>query len=295
MQILTVTTLAQDTFSASVSDSSDIIPADSIEASVVNDETQITHSFSYLNVLIAITIIIFTFIFMVYLRQPLQKLSDRRKGLSRFLKQFISLFMIIFWFILLYLVIAEVLDLSPILTVTLVVLVGLAIISGLQGSMKDLIAGLLIPFETYIEKGYKIISGDIQGEIVRIGMRKIEVKTYDGKQAVIPSHLFLKTSLPGIYTEKENCPIQVDFYLQANVDYEQCQKIAYKSTIVSPYLYLNKPVNIYFENILSNGQVFTKMSVEAYLQKTDFYKKFCSELTMTVNKELKNAITVKNT
>jgi small-conductance mechanosensitive channel len=294
MQILTVTILAQDTIPASVADSSDMISADSMVTSFIDDESQMALSFSYLKVILAIAIVIFSFILMMYLRQPLQKLSDSKKGISRFLKQFISIFMIFLWFLLAYLVTTEVLDLSPILTVVLVVLMGLALISGLQESMKDLIAGLLIPFETYIEEGYKINSGEIQGEIVRIGMRKIELKTYGGKQAIVPSHIFLKKSLHGIYTEKENCPVQVDFFLQSNVNYEQCQKIAYKSTIVSPYLYLNKPINVFFENILSNGQNFTKMSIEAYLQKIEFYKKFYSELTITVNKELNNIIPVRN-
>jgi len=156
----------------------------------------------------------------------------------------ISICMIILGLLLLHYVTTEVLHLSPALTITLVLLIGLALIAGLQDSIKDLIAGLLIPFETYIEKGYKIDTGEIQGEIIRIGMREIEIKTYDGKQAIIPSHSFLKKPLAAIYTEKENCPVYVDFYLQPTADYERCKEIAYKSTIVSPYLYLNKPVNI---------------------------------------------------
>ncbi len=294
IQIIIVPAGAQETSSISNADSIETFSVDTVLDSIKGENTQLDPASSYLDVLLAIIIVIFTFIFMVYLRQPLQKLSDRREGISRFLKQFISICMIIFWFLLLYLVTTKVLYLSPILTVTLVLLIGLALISGLQDSMKDLVAGILIPFETYIEKGYKIDLGDIQGEIVRIGMRKIELKTYDGKHAIIPSHSFLKRPLPGIYTEKENCPVQVEFYLLPDVDYDQCQKIAYKSTIVSPYLYLNKPVNVFFENILSKGQVFTKMSVEAYLQKIEFHQNFRSELTRTVNKELRIAGTGKN-
>jgi len=289
LQFSTVSSTAQESVISSITDSSASADVDSVSATKISKDGYVLHSSAYLDVFFAIVIVIFAFIFIVYLRQPLQKLSDRRAGISRFLKQFISICMIILGLLLLHFVTTEVLHLSPTLTVILVLLIGLALIAGLQDSIKDLIAGLLIPFETYIERGYKIDTGEIQGEIIRIGMREIEIKTYDGKQAIIPSHSFLKKPLPGIYTEKENCPVKVYFYLQPNVDYEKCKEIAYKSTIVSPYLYLNKPVNIFFENIFSNGPVLIKMSVEAYLQKIDFYQKFRSELTQTVNRELNNA------
>ena len=289
LQFLALSSAAQETSISALTDSSASANVDSVTTTEISKDGYSFHSSPYLDVFFAIIIVIFAFIFIVYLRQPLQKLSERRTGISRFLKQFISICMIILGLLLLHFFTTEVLHLSSILTVTLVLLIGLALIAGLQDSIKDLIAGLLIPFETYIEKGYKIDTGEIQGEIIRIGMREIEIKTYDGKQAIIPSHSFLKSPLPGIYTEKENCPVKVDFYLQPTVDYDKCREIAYKSTIVSPYLYLNKPVNIFFENILSNGQFLIKMRVEAFLQKIDFHQRFHSELTQTVNRELKNA------
>jgi len=288
LQFSTLSSTAQETNNSPSADSSGAIKVDSVTTTATEMGGYSFHLSPSFDVFYAIIIIILAFVFIVYLRQPLQKLSERRIGISRFLKQFISICMIIFGFLILHFVTTEVLHLSTILTVTLVFLIGLALIVGFQDSIKDLIAGLLIPFETYIEKGYKIDTGEIQGEIMRIGMREIEIKTYDGKQAIIPSHSFLKKPLSSIYTEKENYPIKVDFYLESTVDFDKCREIAYKSTIVSPYLYLNKPVDIFFENVISNDHVLTKMSVEAFLQKIDFHQKFCSELTQTVNRELNN-------
>ena len=72
-------------------------------------------------------------------------------------------------------------------------------------------------------------------------------------------------------------------------DLDKCREIAHKSAIISPYLFLDKPVTVHFMNELANDQPIIKMRVEASLRKIEFQSLFTSELTEGVIKEINNA------
>ena len=98
-----------------------------------------------------------------------------------------------------------------------------------------------------------------------------------------------------VSAEPENCPVIVDFYLPFSSDLDRCRDTAHKSAIVSPYLFLEKPVTVLFSNELSNGQSIIKLRVKAFLRKIEFQSLFISELTETVLKEIGNATNMSNT
>jgi len=167
--------------------------------------------------------------------------------------------------------------------------IGFALALAFQDVLRDVIAGLIVPFEDHIRKGNKIQIGDIYGEITKTGFRETLIKKPDGNIVVVPNSSIIKETIVNLGAEQENCPVQVEFYIPITSDLEKCREIAHKSAIVSPYLFLDKPVAVRFCNELSNGQTIIKMSVEAYLRKIEFQSLFISELTESVVKEISHA------
>jgi small-conductance mechanosensitive channel len=214
---------------------------------------------------------------------------------SRILKQFIPLFLTVCWIVVFYIIINHILKLSFSYTLAILAITGFALALGLQDTLKDLVAGFILPFEDHIAPGNKIQIGNIFGEIVRIGLREMELKQPDGKIAIIPTRLLLNETVENVYIEKENCPVHIDFYLPFSSDLDKCREIAHKSAIISPYLFLNKPVTVSFSNELLKDQNIIKMSINAFLLKIEFQPLFISEITESVVKELIHATIISDT
>lgn len=64
---------------------------------------------------------------------------------------------------------------------------GLAIGFGAQNLVKDVIGGFFIIFEDHFSVGDYIEIGDIEGDVIVIGMRSTKLRSYYGQQYVIPN------------------------------------------------------------------------------------------------------------
>jgi small-conductance mechanosensitive channel len=239
-------------------------------------------------ILYALIFFIIAFIFSIYLRQPLQRLSESRKRYSHIIRQIIPLILLICWFFVIYIIVTQILNLTYLSGVSLIVLIGFALALAFQDILRDVIAGLVVPFEDHIKKGNKIQIGDLFGEITKTGFRETLIRMSNGNVVIVPNSEILKKTVISVSAEPENCPVQVDFYLPLSSDLEKCREIAHKSAIISPYLFLDKPVTVHFSNKLANDQPIIKMCVEAYLRKIEFQALFTSELTEGMIKEMKN-------
>jgi len=243
-------------------------------------------------ILYAIVFFIIAFILSIYLRQPLHRLSESRRKYSHIIRQIIPLVLMICWFFVIYIIVTQILNLTYISMVSVIVLIGFALALSFQDILKDVIAGLIVPFEDHIKVGNKIQIGDIFGEITRTGFRETLIRKSDGNMVIVPNTEILKKTVINVSTEPGNCPVNVNFYLPLSSDLERCREIAHKSAIISPYLFLDKPVTVHFSNELANDQPIVRMSIEASLRKIEFQSLFTSELTEGVIKEINNATNI---
>jgi small-conductance mechanosensitive channel len=259
---------------------------DTLNRTVMDSSSSLIHSpFSWfadqdiVTISYAVVFFFLAFILIIFLRQPLLSFADSHPRYSKMIKQIVSIFLITCSVLIIYISVQDILEISEISSMILLAIIGLALIASFQDILKDVIAGLVLPFQKHLEVGCKIGGTNYWGEITRIGLRDIEIKKPDGHKALLPISVIMKEPLMEIYCEKENCPITLDFYFNIHTDIEKCQQIAYKAAIVSPYLYLKKPVTIIFKTVWKNGQAFIKMEVQAYLQKIDFQQLFINDLS----------------
>jgi len=272
----------------------DSLQVQSDDSSLMNREIgESSYEYDYfsdsLRVFYSIIILVVSFVLSIYLRQPLQRLSEHKTRYSRIIKQIVPLLLLISWFLVIYFIITQILELTYISNLSLFVLIGFALALAFQDVLRDIIAGLIVPFENHIEKGNKVRIGGTYGEIIKTGFRETLLKAPDGSTVVLPNSQIIKKTVISVSADHDNCPVEVDFYLPTSADLDQFRKIAHKSAIISPYLFLNKSVTVHFSNELTSGQPIIKMRVKAHLRKIEFQSLFISELTETVLKEIGRA------
>ena len=68
-----------------------------------------------------------------------------------------------------------------------VVALGFAMANGLSALTADIISGLFLSKDQDFEVGYRIKSGDIEGVVEKIDMRKIRIRDDAGKLFILPS------------------------------------------------------------------------------------------------------------
>ena len=277
-----------DLFAQEISDSVQVQAMDSsaLDKNLMSSDSEYNFFSDSFRVVYSILFLIIAFILSIYLRQPLQKLSERRSKYSKIVKQIIPLLLMISWFLVIYFIVTHILELTYLSTISLFIIIGFALALAFQDILRDIIAGIIVPFEYHIEKGNKVQIGNIFGEIYKTGLRETQIKKPDGNIAVIPNSSIIKESVISISADRENCPVIVDFYLPNSSNLDYYREIAHKSAIVSPYIFLDKPVSVLFSSILSDGQSIVKMRVKAFLRKIEFQSSFKSELTETVLKEI---------
>jgi len=69
--------------------------------------------------------------------------------------------------------------------------VGIGLGFGLQNIVNNFISGLIILFERPIKVGDRIVVGDVEGDVVRIGGRSTEVVTNDNITIIVPNSKFI--------------------------------------------------------------------------------------------------------
>lgn len=72
--------------------------------------------------------------------------------------------------------------------------VGIALGAGANGLVQDVISGLFLARDRDFDVGFRIKSGDIEGVINRIDIRKIRISDDKGNIHVVPTSSFDKTS-----------------------------------------------------------------------------------------------------
>jgi len=85
-----------------------------------------------------------------------------------------------------------------------VIVIGLALANGASSLTADIISGLFLAKDPDFEIGYLVKSGDIEGIIRKIDIRKIRIRDKSGKLHIIPNNVVDKSSWVVISREPEN-------------------------------------------------------------------------------------------
>src|SRR5699024_5072819 len=106
--------------------------------------------------------------------------GKREQTLNNLSKSILSYFIM-------FLVIMIILDIFNLPIRTMLGVAGIAIGFGAQNLIRDVIAGFFIIFENQFSVGDYIEIGEIEGDVVMIGMRNTTLRSYFGQTYIIPN------------------------------------------------------------------------------------------------------------
>jgi small-conductance mechanosensitive channel len=189
------------------------------------------------------------------------------------------------WATALYVVIAGVFQPPAASLLAMLASIGLAVGLASQDILKNFIAGLIILFERPIRSGDMISVGGHYGEVVGLGMRSVQVHTFDDSIVTVPNSTIISESVSNANNGARDEMVVIRFTVPASVDVVQLKSLATDAAACSPYAYLRKPIAVFFEDDF-NRTFLTKVTIKAYVLDVRYERLFASDVIERVKRAL---------
>ncbi|BCA64035.1 hypothetical protein NI18_04130 [Sphingomonas sp. HMP9] len=133
---------------------------------------------------------------------------------------------------------------------------GLAIGFGLQKTLGNLIAGLILLLDRSIKPGDVIAVGDTFGWVNKIGVRAVSVLTRDGKEHLIPNERLMTDEVENWSFSSRDVRVHVGFRVSFDCDLRLAQRLAVEAATISPRV-LTEPAPVcWIKEFGDNGVEF---------------------------------------
>lgn len=106
---------------------------------------------------------------------------------------------------------------------------GLAIGFGLQKTVGNLIAGIILLMDRSIKPGDVIAVGDTYGSVNKIGTRAVSIITRDGKEHLIPNENLMTNEVENWSFSSKNIRVRIPVGVSYDCDMELVQELLHKS------------------------------------------------------------------
>jgi small-conductance mechanosensitive channel len=161
---------------------------------------------------------------------------------------------------------------------TVLALVGGTLAVAIGFAMRDLvaamIAGVTIMFDRPFQVGDRVKYGGEYGDIIKIGLRSVQMFTLDHNVVTIPNNKILTdVSSCGNYGALE-MQVQFDFYIGVDQDIELAERLISEGILSSRYVYLDKPIDVFIKQVIEKDYVAIHLRGKAYVVDTKYEKPF---------------------
>jgi small-conductance mechanosensitive channel len=154
---------------------------------------------------------------------------------------------------------------------------GLAIGLGAQDLVRNILAGILILFERPFHVGDMIQIGDHYGEVINIGLRSVQIRTFEDSVVTFPNSLVQTGSVSNSNTGQLNEMVVVRFVLPAAAAIAPVKKIAWEAAACSPYVQLDKPIVVLVEDHF-DFTFLTRFTIKAYVHEIRLERLLASDI-----------------
>jgi small-conductance mechanosensitive channel len=117
---------------------------------------------------------------------------------------------------------------------------GLAVGFGLQKTIGNLIAGIILLMDRSIKPGDVIVVGESFGWVNRIGIRAVSVLTRDGKEHLIPNENLMTNEVENWSYTDRNVRVRIPVTVGYGCDLKLAQELMMRAAVESPRV-LNSP------------------------------------------------------
>ncbi|APR52412.1 mechanosensitive ion channel protein MscS [Sphingomonas koreensis] len=122
---------------------------------------------------------------------------------------------------------------------------GLAIGFGLQKTIGNLIAGIILLMDRSIKPGDVIVVGDSFGWVNKIGVRAVSVITRDGKEHLIPNEILMTQEVENWSFSDRNVRVRISVGVAYETDLKLAQELMLKAATDSPRVLTSPPPNVW--------------------------------------------------
>ena len=130
---------------------------------------------------------------------------------------------------------------------------GLAVGFGLQKTVGNLIAGIILLMDRSIKPGDVIVVGDSFGWVNKIGVRAVSVVTRDGKEHLIPNENLMTTEVENWSYSDRNVRVRIPVAVAYNCDLKLAQTLMLRAATESPRVLKSPKPNVWLTNYGNDG------------------------------------------
>jgi small-conductance mechanosensitive channel len=130
---------------------------------------------------------------------------------------------------------------------------GLAIGFGLQKTIGNLIAGIILLMDRSIKPGDVIVVGDSFGWVNKIGVRAVSVITRDGKEHLIPNENLMTQEVENWSYTDRNVRVRVPVVVSYSCDLARAQALMLQAASESPRVLASPKPNVWLTAFGDNG------------------------------------------
>lgn len=130
---------------------------------------------------------------------------------------------------------------------------GLAIGFGLQKTIGNLIAGIILLMDRSIKPGDVIVVGDSFGWVNKIGVRAVSVITRDGKEHLIPNENLMTQEVENWSYTDRNVRVRIPVTVSYDCDLKLAQELMLRAAKESPRALDHPPTNVRLSAFGENG------------------------------------------
>ncbi|MEI9853062.1 MAG: mechanosensitive ion channel domain-containing protein [Sphingomonas sp.] len=130
---------------------------------------------------------------------------------------------------------------------------GLAVGFGLQKTVGNLIAGIILLMDRSIKPGDVIVVGDSFGWVNRIGVRAVSVITRDGKEHLIPNENLMTQEVENWSYTDRNVRVRIPVKVSYSCDLKLAQALMLRAAAESPRVLADPRANVWLTGFGDNG------------------------------------------
>jgi small-conductance mechanosensitive channel len=139
---------------------------------------------------------------------------------------------------------------------------GLAIGFGLQKTVGNLIAGIILLMDRSIKPGDVIVVGDSFGWVNKIGVRAVSVITREGKEHLIPNENLMTQEVENWSYSDRNVRVRIPVAVGYETDLKLAQALMLRAAVESPRVLTNPVPNVW---LTSYGEYALEHEILAWI------------------------------
>jgi small-conductance mechanosensitive channel len=256
-----------------------------MEAQATEALKTVSEIFTAGHVLLALLIVVVAYTLNRLVRAVATVLSHRFGRFRMQIAGMVPMIRLTVWATAIYLIVVDVFQPPQGQLLALLASVGLAVGLAAQDLIRNVISGLTILFERPFRVGDMVRIGEHYGEITGIGLRSVQLHTFDDSTVTIPNSTVTSTSVSNSNSGALDEMVVVNFTVPGSVDTETVKEIAWEAATCSPYAYLKKPIAVLVEDQF-NRTFLTRVTVKAYVLDVRLERVFASDILERLKKTL---------